>query len=71
MPPAGFQPSIPAIERPQIYALDRLVPESASAGLRIRFPDVLLISHVISQELQLSLRIFHSFMCGSEWLATE
>ena len=26
MPPAGFEPAIPAIERPQTHALDRSTP---------------------------------------------
>ena len=32
MPPAGFEPAIPASERPQIYALDR-----AANGIGILF----------------------------------
>jgi hypothetical protein len=36
MPPAGFQPAIPASEQPQFYALERWLPLSDFNSCRIR-----------------------------------
>jgi len=53
MPPVGFEPTIPASERPQTYALGRAVNGTGVANYTVlSYPNVIIIIVIIVVRLQ-------------------
>ena len=66
MPPVGFEPTIPAGERPQTYVLDRADTRTGLIIIIIIIIIILVTSHTISKVLQsenlsLSVGVYHCF----------
>ena len=70
MPPAGFEPTIPANERPQTYALDRVATETGTGRHWSPYLTIWLMYHLIPSCCRMSLLInCCSDMSGSQFLA--
>ena len=56
MPPVGFEPTTPAGERPQTYALDR-----ATTGTGVQSMNVHLVASLRTDEVSTTLQLFKKF----------